>query len=402
MYIVIFFSGNTLQFFFSVIIGGFLAILLLNLSYLGFKRRFLGISIKNILERFVATLNKVNPALRSKNIERKKQLIVEKDNKLNRTQAADDSLIENNKTLKKQLQSKEQEIDSLKQTISQFEQTTNDYQEMINSEGEGLGRSNQVRHCFYSEVMVTAGPRKRLDRDVAFGEDTCGIVQASDKILFWLLDGTSDQEYLYDSSGEIELFSSRLMVQSISKALPNVFKDHREINAQELTQRAITKVANDWVGRYGSYGILKEGKSLKCSTTLIVGTLDIKGNLDAFIVGDSKLLLFDINQECKLPIENTGSNQDFIAEVSNNRLSLFTGRNDKDIREQGALGSGRHIEVSNVWSIICHSDGISERRSQIMQKKREKGFSNVRDALSKIPVNTKDDKSLLIVEITNC
>lgn len=309
------------------------------------------------------------------------------------------------KELAEQIKVKEKEINILKQTIQEIKE--NSKQELAKYENERIEilKEKEVKHYFYSEVMVTAGPRKKSGKDIDFGEDTCGIVQAEDRVLFWLLDGTSDQDSHFAThakAGEVEVFSSRLMVQSIAKALPGIFRDNQNLNTKEITRKTIKQVAKDWVSRYNERKILKEGENLKCGTTMIIGVLDIKGNLDAFVVGDSKLLLFDANQEFKAAEEDTGTSQDFVAEVVQNQLYLFTGKNDKNMREQGALAVGKHINCKDVWSIICHSDGISERRSNLMKKRRVEGLGAMRESLGKIPLNTMDDKSLLIVEITNC
>ena len=269
-------------------------------------------------------------------------------------------------------------------------------------------RSGQtVDNYFYSEVMVTAGPRKSNKKDIDLGEDTCGVVHAADKILFWLLDGASDQESQFfwseSNQAKFEMFSSRLMVQSISRALPKVFMENQDLDAKSLARHAIQKFSDEWVEFYSKIkDVIKERRTLKCEATLIVGILDKHGKMDAYTIGDSRLLMFDGENKFINSTPDTDSNQIFMAEVDKEgKLKLYTGKDANGAKEQGGIWEGHHIQASNVNSIICHSDGISRQRSRKIQEKSKEGFISIRKALNRLPVNTEDDKSMLIVELKN-
>ncbi|MEM1319431.1 MAG: protein phosphatase 2C domain-containing protein [Bacteroidota bacterium] len=307
-----------------------------------------------------------------------------------------------NLNLSHQLESNYRELRALQlQLLERFDKT-NEQTRTTTAYATG---NERVSYGFHSEVMVTAGPRKKPGDDVDFGEDSCGLVHMQDKVLFWLLDGVSNQDKQFlDFAGRdtsVEMFSSRLMVQSIARTLPRVFAENKTLDAQELTDKTITKVANDWVDRYKNYKApIMERGSLKCATTMIVGILDIEGQLDAYVIGDASLLLFDHQKKFKECSKETKEQQVFVAEVEQGGLRLFTSRQNR-IRVQGGVSVGEHLRKDKVFSILCHSDGISERRSQKIREKSQEGFAVVREALSKIPVNTQDDKSLLIIELKN-
>lgn len=281
-------------------------------------------------------------------------------------------------------------------------------QEKFERDKVNYNTKNPISYHFYSEVMATAGPRKKKGDDIDYGEDTCGVVHTKNKILFWLLDGTSDQDIQFCTLKEgqelVEMFSSRLMVQSIAKLLPKAFNEDTNIDAKRLTEKVISMVSEQWVERF-NYDYFKKifakRKTLKCGTTLIVGTLDMSGNLDTFIIGDSKLLLFDIGKKLKLATSDTNSNQDFVAKVVNNDLILLTGKNEENIPLAGGVGNGTHLTEKNIYSLICHSDGIDSARSQKIQSKIKEGYIAMKDAMNNIPVNSRDDKSMLIIELRN-
>ncbi|MCG8327289.1 MAG: hypothetical protein MI974_06360 [Chitinophagales bacterium] len=277
--------------------------------------------------------------------------------------------------------------------------------EMKSMKNGNVSASIPVEHFFYSEVMVTAGPRKKGKEEIDFGEDTCGVVKTKNKTLFWLLDGTSDQDTFFaDTKNEdlkIEVFSSRLMVQSISNLLPDIFNNNDKLSAKALIEHTIDEVARKWVKRYQEYRHFFE-KGKKCSTTMIVGTLDINGELDAYVVGDSSLLSFDTKQQFRreFSVTNGGTGtQVFVADVEYDQLYLFTGVDEQRKRKQGAISRGIHVKGKGIFSIVCHSDGISKQRSEVLREKKMKGWNSVKKALRRVPVNTEDDKSMLIIEL---
>jgi len=303
------------------------------------------------------------------------------------------------KVLKKKISMRDEVIDELKESVESA---------LVERQAqEGLGNVSNFRRkvprYFYSEAMVTAGPRKEAKEQFDFAEDVCGVVQTKDKALFWLLDGTSQQGNLFANEQlpeeRIEVFSSRLMAVSIAKALPEIFVRDKSLDAKTLSQKAVSQVAEEWVKRFAPYKQHLTG--YKCSTTLIIGTLDINGKLDAFVIGDSRLLMFDANKNYLSYPENANTAQSFVPMVKEGQLKLHTGKDGNGNPAQGELASGKHIRRDGVWSIICHSDGVSERRSEKIQQLSKEGFSRIKEALNRIPMNTQDDKSLLILEVKN-
>lgn len=330
--------------------------------------------------------------------------IKEAEEMLQKTIQERDTLEAKNAILDTEIRDYKERVASLKKEKTILKEKVDEMKKVKNGNTAAL---IPVEHFFYSEVMVTAGPRKKGEQEIDFGEDTCGIVRTKKKILFWLLDGTSDQDTFFADTNnddlKIEVFSSRLMVQSISNLLPEIFNENTRLSALELTERAIDTVARKWVNRYQEYKYIFE-KGKKCSTTMVVGTLDVNGNLDAYVVGDSTLLSFDANQQFRkeYSMANGGSStQVFIADVEDGRLHLFTGVDEKGYKKQGAIAKGQHIKGKGICSIICHSDGISKRKSEVLKVKKKENWGSVQKALRKIPVNTEDDKSMLIIELKN-
>lgn len=303
------------------------------------------------------------------------------------------------KVLKKKISMKDEIIEELKESV---ESALVIRQAQEGSENVSNYRRKVPRY-FYSEAMVAAGPRKEAKEQFDFAEDICGVVQTKDKALFWLLDGTSQQGNLFANEQlpekRIEVFSSRLMAVSIAKALPEIFVRDKSLDARTLSQKAVTQVAEEWVKRFAPYKQHLIG--FKCSTTLIIGTLDLNGKLDAFVIGDSRLLMFDANKNYLNYPENTNTVQSFVSAVKEGQLKLHTGKDSNGNPVQGVLAPGKHIRRDGVWSLICHSDGVSERRSEKIQQLSKEGFSRIKEALNGIPMNTQDDKSLLILEVKN-
>ena len=142
---------------------------------------------------------------------------------------------------------------------------------------------------FLSELMMTAGPRKKrmseLNADKDLGEDVCGFILKGDDILTWLLDGTSDFYCLRNPVTHREYFSSRLLAQSIARELKNHFGEGRMEAFDQTMTTIINDVKSNWMKAISLLpdsekdvlkNNIKSGNFPECATTVLIGGLSLK------------------------------------------------------------------------------------------------------------------------------
>src|SRR5882724_3778852 len=174
--------------------------------------------------------------------------------------------------------------------------------------------------CFVSEIMMTAGPRKKAMKepgsDKDLGEDICGFVARAGRIGFWLLDGTSDNYILRENHFGKEYFSSRLLAQCIADYLRKaiVAGGAGELSLNEIINETIREVKRDWLLNIGALSTQEKerlrinilGKKFpECSTTLLLAILDLNGDLAAYRSGDSKMLLFRNEEKGLISVDSS-------------------------------------------------------------------------------------------------
>lgn len=260
---------------------------------------------------------------------------------------------------------------------------------------------------FFTEVMVTAGPRKNFDSDAkdgdyGLGEDVAGALVSGDKAFFWILDGTSDSnsisEPISDTSSR-EIFSSRLLAQSIAWNLQDEIANLPEsYSAEFLLQSAIQKTEVAWKrqvltafeknSEFSSEVFDKYGTTFQCSTTVIFGVLDLQGRLDVCQVGDCKLLTYP--QKDELP--KSSGRQFATLQKNGNRIELNFNK-FSDLRSNV-------IQAVGINSVIAMTDGVSNAMENwLKQTKPNFEVQRVRETVAHFKQKTYDDKALCVVQI---
>ena len=262
------------------------------------------------------------------------------------------------------------------------------------------------RH-FVTEIMMTAGPRKKPmnepDSDKDLGEDVSGFITVGDQLLVWLLDGTSDLYCLKNPVNKREYFSSRLLAQSIARGLKSHFTIDKSESLDAAMAKVLSEVKNDWMITIKNLpesekSVLKnnirEGNFPECAATVLVGRLSLDGTLNVYRSGDSKMFLFTDNSNfLDTPL---GSKND----LSNDRVffRIVAGQQgEPDIVHNQPLfetNSYSHIET-----MIGFSDGIGKETEEQLQKAFANNPEGVREEIMYQLQGTEDDKALFIIEI---
>ena len=266
--------------------------------------------------------------------------------------------------------------------------------------------NSKDRAYFFSEVMVTAGPRKNFGTDAAegdfgLGEDVAGLMTIKDRTFFWLLDGTSDAAKIYIGQAKKELFSSRLLAQTIAWNIQQIFSEINwaELNPKQTLIRAIQQMKQEWQQKINSLPPsetqalitkLREVKVLQCSTTVILGLLTLNGQLRACQIGDSKIL----TKPTKLPSRTSKGRLFATLKLSSTEQILldFNGIEDTEAIEFSEAG---------IKTVVAVTDGISSNTEAWINAQAKIDFtnSNIRETLVHRNEKTQDDKAICIVQI---
>ena len=261
---------------------------------------------------------------------------------------------------------------------------------------------------FTSELMISAGPRKRFDKqaeegDIDLGEDIGSIIQMKDKLVFLLFDGTSDSAVIKTKKGE-DIFSSRLLAQSIAYRIQaNLGKLDQEKSLGELLKLAISETHTEWkstieglegADRKQMATLLKSGK-YTCSTTILAGIIYKTGELHALRVGDSMLMAFDKDHQyvpsalAEKPGAKARSPQFFRLMKKADSIEIIHNDIEPEV-----------FDSPNIHTVIGFSDGVSIPTQKFLKQFiPQKGFDLLRPALAKIPQKTQDDKSFFCVQL---
>jgi|GEM_PF-4525007 len=261
-------------------------------------------------------------------------------------------------------------------------------------------------HYFISEIMLSAGPRKRFinaptEADTDLGEDVAGLVQKGDYLFFWVLDGASNSSIIRTNSGA-DLFSSRHLAHSIGMHCGRICRNISEVgplDSQSIAQQAIKNTALEWEEHFSS---LEEQDKLQiesklengnqtCSTTMIFGTLHKDGTLNAIKIGDSVLLAFD--HESQISNSKKG-------ETSRVKKTSLFFRLDADTKKIQYNNPMKELtELHGVQMLIGATDGVGKSTLALLKTHLPKNEEELRQAISFLPQKTEDDKCLLIVRL---
>ena len=266
------------------------------------------------------------------------------------------------------------------------------------------------RH-FFSEVMVTAGPRKKfntspVEGDVGLGEDVAGVICFKDSVYFWVLDGTSDADHVdiphpKETKRIVNFFSSRFLAQTIGWQIQNAIQKtvNSNVSARTILELAIKESRKEWEENltYLSTGtrlqlrnVLKERKSLQCSTTAIFGILTLDGVLDVCQIGDSKLVVYPpLNQSL------VSKGRQFFSLSLNEFDNIQFSHNDM------ANAHFQDVQATKVQTVMAMTDGISYAMEKWLGNMSNIDLSDTtfRRSLANQPGTTQDDKAICIVQI---
>jgi serine/threonine protein phosphatase PrpC len=273
---------------------------------------------------------------------------------------------------------------------------------------------------FICEVMITAGPRKRKTggdsiNDIDLGEDVCGFISNTNEVFVWLLDGTSDDDALRNPIDKREYFSARLLAQSIGDRLRNRFTEKQDESLCTMIENTINEVKADWL-KIIEHLPEEEKKNLKtkidkknfphCSTTALLAYLQKNGNLSAYRVGDSKMLLFTRkagNEQCYVETSLTENNENgvdrifFRLEYEDQNFRIVS-NNDRTVNGEYKIVYDI-TENKNIDTIICFSDGIGIETEQLLKQEYKNDPVKAKREIMYQVQGTRDDKSICFIEL---
>jgi hypothetical protein len=262
---------------------------------------------------------------------------------------------------------------------------------------------------FDFEILMTAGPRKKImsepDADVDLGEDVCGGILENGKVLFWLLDGTSDLSFMRNPVTKREYFSSRLLAQAIALRLKSTFQKSKDTTIDQLLLEILADVRLNWLANINALPDeeksklreeIKEYKFLECATTAIISELHINGELLAYRSGDSKMFLYKIENGQLILLQSTLSGKN---DESNDRIFFRLMYKDESFDILFNKPLFEIVTEKNISAIIACSDGIGQQTEQLLKKHYGKSPDAVREEIAYQLQGTADDKSIGIIQI---
>lgn len=262
-------------------------------------------------------------------------------------------------------------------------------------------------HYFVSEILMTAGPRKKMNVDNDLGEDVCGMVARHDEVLMWLLDGTSDLHCLKSYADNKEYFSSRLLAQSIASALKRHFHENTLILSADLVNNCIQEVKANWVMELNNLPDeekemlvrnINEKNLPECACTILIAHLSLSGMLTCYRSGDSKMLLFSgAGGELPLSLNATLAGKN---ENSNDRIFFRIILNDDDMLDiQHNMPLNELVTETDIQALIAFSDGIGSATEQVLMKDYGGYPEKAREEVVHIFQGTADDKSICFIQV---
>jgi hypothetical protein len=271
-------------------------------------------------------------------------------------------------------------------------------------------KANPGRY-FLCEIMMTAGPRKKFmsepDADKDLGEDVCGFISASNEVLIWVLDGTSDLHCLKDPANRREYFSSRLLALCIADKLRKGFVEKPAAALNEIMNDTIQAVRNDWlevINKLPDEEKLRLKNNIakknfpECATTLLLGKLSLNGDFTGYRSGDSKLLLYGIKEknefnfiETSLAAKNPQSNDRIFFRLNFNEAENFDIWFNEPMFEI--------VSAKDVMLAIAFSDGIGAVTEQALTEGLIHTADEVKQEIILHTQGTADDKSICFLEI---
>lgn len=267
--------------------------------------------------------------------------------------------------------------------------------------------SNKYFDC---EIMMTAGPRKKFmsepGADVDLGEDVCGFTLKEDKVLIWLLDGTSDLHCLKNPVTHQDYFSSRLLAQSVAAKLKLFVEKNSGESIDKVILKILDEVKVNWLISINALPDAEKeilSKNIdndnlpECATTVLVAQLRLDGRLTVYRSGDSKMFLYNLQDDrlTHLQTELAGKNEE-----SNDRIFFRLGKNKHGSFD--LLSNQPEFEIANqenIQTVIGCSDGIGKLTEHTLQHQYANNPDAIKAEIANQVQGTADDKSLCIFQI---
>lgn len=257
---------------------------------------------------------------------------------------------------------------------------------------------------FLTEMMMTAGPRKKMNVDRDLGEDVCGFIMKGNEALMWLLDGSSDFfDPLLNPENKREYFSSRLLAQSLGRKLRNLITLEKAASLETVVDNITKEVKEDWLLNINSLPEteknilrknLKDGIQPDCAATVLIARLTVDGDLKICRTGDSKLLSF-IGKAGKIDVDTALASKNdkigpvsFLMNLDQNNFDIIIRKSKPEITER-----------TNVLSVIGYSDGIGKATEKTLIEDYPVDAEKARNEIISQLQGTSDDKSMFIIEI---
>lgn len=279
-------------------------------------------------------------------------------------------------------------------------------QQIISQKSGNHDTVNTFKHSLYSlqgEVMITAGPRKKFEigklNDLDLGEDVCGLAIAKETACFWLLDGTSDQSSVWSIENDTELFSSRLLAQSLAIEFKELLP--APAISPEMLFKSISKVRHEWIQRLERLSaeetsrlsaLVAENNPI-CSSTLLIATLNTDGLCKAYRAGDSKMLVFGTKTADSMnPLkEHPGALNDRLFF----RLTYLAGSGFDIAYNKPKIETHVFFDIDK---ILAYSDGVGNELHDFLNTQQQQFSQESRRLIPYLRNMTSDDKSLCILE----
>ena len=264
---------------------------------------------------------------------------------------------------------------------------------------------------FISEILMTAGPRKKImseaNSDIDLGEDVCGIITKNKEILMWLLDGTSDLHCLRNPEDGKEYFSSRLLAQCLAENLRNHFYEHEMVELDKMMNKSIESVKADWLEHINQLPHTEKEVLTKnilnknfpeCASTLLITHFSLSGELTVYRSGDSKLLTFSSEKGANLTfLDNSLASKN---DESNDRIFFRLILNEQNNFEILSNKPNHEVVVEHhIKAIIAFSDGIGQYTEQFLKEQFAQEPNQARQQIIYQNQSTLDDKSICFISI---
>jgi hypothetical protein len=295
----------------------------------------------------------------------------------------------------------------VKESLQKQEVLVNQYREeikILKSKQDVHGKDIPSDKYFQSEIMMTAGPRKKMNVDRDLGEDVCGFIVSGNEVLAWLMDGSSDFfDPLINPETKREYFSSRLLAQSLGRKVRSILLAEKSFSLDAILDKIIKQVKDEWLERINSLPDteksvlrknLKDGIKPDCASTVLIARFMLNGDLKVCRTGDSKLLSFirdgeHVNVDTALSTKNNQIGPvSFLLALNQNDFDIIIRQSNPEITER-----------SKIQSVIGFSDGIGKATEKTLIKEYVIDAEKARDEIITQLQGTGDDKSLFIIDI---